>query len=78
MTIEHSTIWDAVESMARARNMSCSALARFCGLDATTFNKSKRWTNNGKPRWISTATLAKILNSTGTSVRQFAEFFPED
>lgn len=74
----HYKLWVAVENMARAHNMSCSALARLAGLDPTTFNKSKRWTSDGKPRWLSTCTLAKILIATGVTPREFVEYIPED
>lgn len=76
--IEHINIWLAMERVAASRGMSCSGLAKYCGLNATTFNKSKRFMNNGKPRWLSTFTVAKVLNSLNMSVRDFAEYFPED
>jgi hypothetical protein len=44
-----------------------------CGLDATIFNPSKRKAAYGQPRWISTATLAKVLTTTNISPIQFAE-----
>lgn len=50
----HEDIWQAIDRLAMANNMSCSGLARCSGLDPTTFNKSKRWTRDGKPRWPST------------------------
>ena len=39
----HYQIWHAIELFARAHGLSCSALAKRSGLDATTFNKSKRF-----------------------------------
>ena len=42
------------------------------GLDPTTFNKSKRGTANGKLRWPSTESLAKVLAATGASFVEFA------
>ena len=42
------------------------------GLDPTTFNKSKRGTANGKLRWPSTESLAKVLAATGASFEEFA------
>lgn len=75
--VGHIEVWNALEKLAAANNMSCSGLALHCGLNATTFNKSKRWMTNGKPRWVSTATLAKVLNALNLTVRDFAEYFPE-
>lgn len=72
----HDDIWQAIDNLAHANNMSCSGLARCSGLDPTTFNKSKRWTKEGKPRWPSTHSLAKILASTGSRIEDFAKFIP--
>jgi phage repressor protein C with HTH and peptisase S24 domain len=41
------------------------------GLDPTTFNKSKRITPEGRPRWPSTESVAKSLAATGVSVSTF-------
>jgi len=51
--------------------MSPSGLARLAGLDPTTFNKSKRGAANGKLRWPSTESLAKVLSATGASLDDF-------
>lgn len=67
----HQDIWQAIDKFAVQHNMSCSGLARFSGLDATTFNKSKRWSKYGQPRWPSTGSIAKILNSTGKTLQDF-------
>lgn len=74
--MNHLSLWGAIDRLADSLNMSCSGLAKKSGLDATTFNKSKRWTNYGKPRWPSTHSLAKILESTGTSLADFIKFMP--
>lgn len=67
----HQDVWQAIDKFAFQNNMSCSGLAKFSGLDATTFNKSKRWSKYGQPRWPSTGSIAKILNSTGTTMEDF-------
>lgn len=51
--------------------LSCSGLAKVCGLDPTAFNKSKRWTQYGKPRWPSANTLAKVISAAGMSDDEF-------
>lgn len=72
----HSDIWQAIDNLAIANKMSCSGLARRSGLDPTAFNKSKRWTKEGKPRWPSTHSLAKIMDCTGINPAEFAKFIP--
>ena len=74
--MEHMDLWNAIDSFAKSLDLSCSGLAKKSGLDATTFNKSKRWTSYGKPRWPSTQSLAKILDSTGVSLDEFLDFMP--
>ncbi len=67
----HSQIWQAIDRLAEANGMSASGLARAAGLDATAFNKSKRKTPNGKPRWPTTESVAKCLDATRTSLNDF-------
>ena len=54
--------------MAREHALSASGLARRAGLDPTAFNKSKRWSADGRARWPSTESLAKVLEATGTTL----------
>ena len=70
----HGDIWGAIEKFAIEHGMSCSGLARRSGLDPTTFNKSKRWTKEGQPRWPSTNSISKILSATGASIQDFTKF----
>lgn len=70
----HDDIWQAIESFAIQHNMSCSGLAKNSGLDPTTFNKSKRYSKEGQPRWPSTHSISKILASTGSSMEDFARY----
>lgn len=67
----HERIWASIDALAARHKMSASALARRAGLDPTTFNKSKRQAGDGRPRWPSTESIAKIIEATDTS---FAEF----
>jgi phage repressor protein C with HTH and peptisase S24 domain len=68
--LRHEDIWRAIDQLAKERGFSPSGLARRAGLDPTTFNKSKRVARDGRPRWPSTESIAKILEATGAS---FAE-----
>lgn len=74
----HEDIWRAIEKFAIEHGMSCSGLARCSGLDPTTFNKSKRWTKEGQPRWPSTNSISKILSSTGSTIQDFTKFVDEN
>ena len=69
--LTHAGVWQAIDRLAEKHDISTSALARLAGLDPTTFNKSKRITKEGKQRWPSTETVAKVLEATGET---FAEF----
>lgn len=76
--LRHGDIWRAIDRLAAAHGLSASALARRAGLDATTFNKSKRMTAQGKPRWPSTESVAKILRATNTSLAEFVALVGDD
>ena len=67
----HSQIWRAIDALAARHGMSPSGLAKLAGLDPTTFNKSKRGAANGKLRWPSTESLAKVLSATGSGLDEF-------
>lgn len=68
----HAQIWQALDKLAEVNGLSASGLARAAGLDATSFNKSKRATPNGRPRWPTTESVAKCLDATRTSLEDFA------
>ena len=69
--LTHTQIWRAIDALAARHGMSPSGLAKLAGLDPTTFNKSKRSTDNGKLRWPSTESLSTILGATGASLEDF-------
>lgn len=69
--LTHPQIWRALDALAARHGMSPSGLAKLAGLDPTTFNKSKRGTVNGKLRWPSTESLAKVLGATGATLEDF-------
>ena len=71
MPLSHSAIWDAIDAIAERHGFSASGLARVAGLDATAFNRSKRVSKDGRERWPSTESIAKILDATGESFDQF-------
>jgi Predicted transcriptional regulator len=69
--LTHTQIWNALDRLAERAGISASALAKRAGLDPTTFNRSKRITPDGRPRWPSTESVAKALAATGTSIDVF-------
>lgn len=71
MVLTHDQIWKGIDRLALRNQMSPSGLAKRSGLDPTTFNKSKRITKEGKLRWPSTESLAKILDATNTTIGDF-------
>ena len=70
----HEDVWRAIERFATEHGMSCSGLAKCSGLDPTTFNRSKRWSREGQPRWPSTNSISKILASTGSTIDDFTKY----
>ena len=69
--LSHRVVWDGIEALAKRHRLSVSALARLAGLDATAFNRSKRVSKDGRERWPSTESLAKILEATGETLDTF-------
>jgi phage repressor protein C with HTH and peptisase S24 domain len=69
--LSHARIWAAIDRLAERYGLSASGLARKSGLDATSFNRSKRTSPDGRDRWPSTESVAKILNATGASLDEF-------
>lgn len=67
----HRAIWDGIDALARRHGHSTSALARLAGLDATAFNVSKRVSKDGRERWPSTESVAKVLEATGENFEMF-------
>ncbi len=67
----HKNIWQAIDRLADNLGYSPSGLAKQAGLDPTSFNKSKRVSPDGKPRWPSTESISKILAGTGATMSEF-------
>ena len=67
----HTQIWEAIDRMAENTGHSTSGLAKLAGLDPTSFNKSKRQSPEGKPRWPSTESISKILAVTNLNMTDF-------
>lgn len=70
--MKHEDIWRALDTLAAENGLSASGLARRSGLDPTTFNRSKRRMPDGRNRWPSTESVAKVLDATGASLDAFA------
>jgi phage repressor protein C with HTH and peptisase S24 domain len=75
--LTHADIWNAIDRLAARAGKSASGLAKAAGLDPTTFNKSKRITPEGRPRWPSTESIAKSLAATGVNVDTFVSLITD-
>jgi phage repressor protein C with HTH and peptisase S24 domain len=75
--LTHNQIWTAIDRLAARAKLSPSGLAKKAGLDPTTFNKSKRVTPEGRPRWPSTESVSKALAATGTKIDTFVHLITE-
>ncbi len=69
--LRHSAIWDAIDDLAARHKLTPSGLARRAGLDPTAFNKSKRLGKDGRERWPSMESIAKVLDATGSDLSAF-------
>ncbi|CAN5366870.1 helix-turn-helix transcriptional regulator [soil metagenome] len=74
MPLSHAKLWKAVDNLARREGLSASGLAQRAGLDATSFNPSKRFGPGDppRPRWPSTESLTRVLEATRISLGDFA------
>jgi phage repressor protein C with HTH and peptisase S24 domain len=75
--LTHRQVWMAIDALAAAYEFSPSGLAKRSGLDSTAFNKSKRISADGRPRWPSTESLSKIIEATGVSLDEFVALMKE-
>jgi phage repressor protein C with HTH and peptisase S24 domain len=69
--LSHERVWAAIDALASRHGMTASGLARKAGLDATSFNRSKRVSPEGRERWPSTESISKILKATGATLEEF-------
>ena len=69
--LTHDQVWTAIDRLAERYDLSPSGLARRAGLDSTTFNRSKRFAADGRARWPSTESIAKVIEATGASMDDF-------
>jgi phage repressor protein C with HTH and peptisase S24 domain len=78
MAVKHQDIWRAIDLLAESNGLSASGLAKLAGLDPTSFNPSKRSTTDGRARWPSTETLAKIFHVTGEEFDRLPDYLRGD
>lgn len=74
MPLTHAQLWRAIDAVALREGLTASGLARRAGLDATSFNPSKRFGPGEppRPRWPSTESLSQVLKVAGLSLAEFA------
>lgn len=80
MPLSHAKLWTALDAIAKREGLSASGLARRAGLDATSFNPSKRFGPGEarRPRWPSTESLNRVLEIAGLSLAEFAAMAEDD
>ena len=71
--LTHAQIWGALDRLAARANLSASGLAKKAGLDPTSFNPSKRHGPDGRPRWPTTESIARVLDASGANVEEFMD-----
>jgi phage repressor protein C with HTH and peptisase S24 domain len=69
----HKQVWGAIDTVAERYGFSASGLAKKSGLDPTSFNPSKRNGPDGRPRWPTMESIARVLNASGASVEEFMD-----
>ncbi|MGE0006484.1 MAG: helix-turn-helix transcriptional regulator [Parvibaculaceae bacterium] len=69
----HKQVWAAIDIIAERYGFSASGLAKKAGLDPTSFNPSKRHGPDGRPRWPTTESIARVLEASGASVEEFSD-----
>jgi phage repressor protein C with HTH and peptisase S24 domain len=69
----HKQVWNAIDVIAERHGFSPSGLAKKSGLDPTSFNPSKRFGPDGRPRWPTTESVARLLEAAGASVDELAD-----
>lgn len=75
--LKHDQLWRALDRYADQYGLTASGLARQAGLDPTSFNPSKRETKEGKLRWPSTESIAKVLEATGGTMVEFVSYLQD-
>ena len=73
--LNQKDIWQAIDRLALINGLSTSGLARKAGLDPTSFNPSKRFGKDGRPRWPSMESIHKILFATQSEMADFLGLF---
>jgi phage repressor protein C with HTH and peptisase S24 domain len=69
----HKQVWAAIDTIADRYGFSASGLAKKAGLDPTSFNPSKRHGPDGRPRWPTTESIARVLDASGAGVEEFMD-----
>ena len=69
----HKQVWAAIDTIADRYGYSASGLAKKAGLDPTSFNPSKRHGPDGRPRWPTTESVARVLTASNASVEEFMD-----
>src|SRR3981081_4070465 len=75
--LTHPQVWGAIDRLAARYGFSASGLAKKAGLDPTSFNRSKRITPEGRPRWPSTESIAKGVQASAPPIAEFVRLLSQ-
>ena len=70
--MRHRDVWRGLDQLAEQHSLTPSGLAKLAGLDPTSFNKSKRKSKDGRPRWPSTESVSRTIAAVGATFGDFA------
>ncbi len=72
--LSHDSIWAAIDRLAEQKIADAIRSCAPGGPRPYSFNKSKRVGADGRMRWPSTESIAKVLEATGASLDQFMRY----
>lgn len=71
---DHKRFWGVVDQIAKNKGISTSFLAKIAGMDATSFNKSKR-ISNGYYHMPNITTVMAILRACNLTWHDWARYW---
>lgn len=71
----HAEVWKMIDEFAKSQGISTFRLGRIAGLNDSSLLPGKRFIKGTQEKWPSTKTIAKILNSTKTSLKDLMRIY---
>ena len=76
--MKQEDVWRGIDRLAHEIGVTPSRLARMAGLDQAVFSTGRRTNPDGRLRWPSMDSLAKVLKVADISVGDFVDFMYAD